>query len=71
MKLLVNPEKEELNQALKRPVKKLKNIKKIVKPILKNVKAKGDYALKKYNLEYDHVVVDQLVVSVSLLTDPL
>lgn len=62
MKLLVNPEKEELNQALKRPVKKLKNIKKIIKPILKNVKAKGDYALKKYNLEYDHVVVENLTV---------
>ena len=63
MKLLVNPDKQELNQALKRPVKKLKNIKKIVKPILKNVRIKGDHALKKFNLEYDHVVVDNLVVS--------
>ena len=65
MKLLVNPGNEELDQALKRPVKKLKNIKKIVKPILKNVKAKGDHALKRYNLEYDHVVVDNLVVQKS------
>jgi len=64
MKLLVNPEKDELNQALKRPVKKLKNIKKIVKPILKSVKAKGDHALKKFNLEYDHVSIENLVVQV-------
>jgi histidinol dehydrogenase len=62
MKLLVNPEGEELSLALKRPVKKLKNIKKTVKPILKNVRLKGDHALKKYTLEYDHVRIDNLVV---------
>ena len=62
MKLLVNPDKTELEQAIKRPVKKLKNIKKIVKPILKNVKKKGDHALKKYSLEYDHVSLESLVV---------
>ena len=65
MKLLVNPEEEELVMALKRPVKKLKNIKKTVKPILKNVKVKGDHALKKYTLEYDHVHIDNLVVQQS------
>lgn len=62
MNLLVNPQYEELILALKRPVKKLKNIKKTVKPILKNVKIKGDHALKKYTLEYDHVHIDNLVV---------
>ena len=62
MKLLVNPGSEELALALERPVKKLKNIKKIVKPILKNVKTKGDRALKKYNLDYDHVHIEQLIV---------
>ncbi|NJN28528.1 MAG: histidinol dehydrogenase [Cyclobacteriaceae bacterium] len=49
--------------ALERPVKRLKNIKKTVKPILKNVKLKGDRALIKYTLEYDHVQIDNLVVS--------
>lgn len=62
MIILKNPVSEELQSALVRPVKKLKNIKKIVKPILKNVKAKGDRALIKYNLEYDHVQLDQLIV---------
>ena len=63
MKVLENPSQEELSKALKRPVKKLKNIKKIVKPILKNVKTKGDRALYKYSLEYDHVQLSELVVS--------
>ena len=63
MKVLINPSKEELKLALKRPVKKLKNIKKIVKPILKNVKTKGDRALFKYSLEYDHVHLTDLIAS--------
>ena len=63
MKVLINPSQEDLNQALKRPVRKSKNIKKIVKPILKNVKKKGDRSLYKYSLEYDHVQLSSLVVT--------
>ena len=63
MQILIHPAKEELGKALKRPVNKLKNIKKIIKPILKNVKAKGDRVLYKYSLEYDHVELSELVVS--------
>ncbi|MCK5103294.1 MAG: histidinol dehydrogenase, partial [Cyclobacteriaceae bacterium] len=63
MRVLINPVGKELKQALKRPVRKLKNIKKIIKPILKNVKNKGDRALLKYNLEYDHVQLTKLIVS--------
>ena len=61
MKVLINPSKEDLNSALRRPTKKLKNIKKIVKPILKNVKNKGDRALIKYSMEYDHVQLSDLI----------
>lgn len=63
MRVLKNPVGEELDQALKRPAKKLKNIKKIIKPILKNVKKKGDRALIKYCLEYDHVQISDLIVT--------
>lgn len=69
MNFLRHPSEVELDQALKRPVKKLKNIKRIVKPILKNVKNKGDRALIKYNLEYDHVQLDELVVSAAEMRD--
>ena len=55
MKLIISPKQEELESILSRPVMELKNIKKIVKPILKKVKKKGDAALYKYALEYDHV----------------
>lgn len=61
--MLKNPSAAELELALERPVKRLKNIKKIVKPILKNVKNKGDRALFKYTLEYDHVQLSELLVS--------
>ena len=63
MRVLKNPEGAELDVALERPVKKLKKIKKIIKPILKNVRKKGDRALFKYNLDYDHVHLTELVVS--------
>ena len=63
MKVLINPSKKDLKPALKRPAKKLKNIKKIVKPILKNVKNKGDRALLKYSMEYDHAHLSDLIVS--------
>ena len=63
MKILKDPSAELLEGALKRPTVKLKNIKKTVKPILKMVREKGDKALHKYNLEYDHVQVQQLIVT--------
>ncbi len=63
MKILINPSSEILEAALKRPAIKLKSIKKIVKPILKTVKEKGDRALYKYNLEYDHVQLNHLLVT--------
>ncbi len=63
MKLIISPKQEELENILSRPVMELKNIKKIVKPILKKVKKKGDAALYKYALEYDHVELDSLTVS--------
>jgi len=63
MKILKDPSAELLDGALKRPTVKLKNIKKTVKPILKTVREKGDKALYKYNLEYDHVQLHQLIVT--------
>lgn len=63
MNILKDPSAELLEGALRRPTVKLKNIKKTVKPILKTVKEKGDRALFKYNLEYDHVQLNNLLVT--------
>lgn len=62
-KVYQNPDEEILKEALSRPVQKLKKIKKVVKPILKSVKNKGDIALIKFTREYDHVDLDHLQVS--------
>ncbi|GMQ24130.1 histidinol dehydrogenase [Algoriphagus sp. oki45] len=63
MKLLVNPSPDKWTKQLARPVQKSKEINKIVKPILKKVERTGDKALFKFAQEYDHVSLDQLVVT--------
>ncbi|WP_154856335.1 histidinol dehydrogenase [Cyclobacterium xiamenense] len=62
MKILINPDTKTWNKELARPVHKMKEIEKIVKPIMKKVKRQGDKALKKFALEYDHVEIDSLLV---------
>ncbi|WP_194974005.1 histidinol dehydrogenase [Aquiflexum lacus] len=63
MKTIYNPTKSEWTKELKRPVQKTKEIEKIVKPIMQKVKRLGDKALKKFALEYDHVQIKTLLVS--------
>ncbi|WP_373520660.1 histidinol dehydrogenase [Aquiflexum sp.] len=63
MKTIYNPTKSEWAKELKRPVQKSKEIEKIVKPIMQKVKRLGDKALKKFALEYDHVQIKTLLVS--------
>ncbi|NHE58680.1 histidinol dehydrogenase [Cyclobacterium plantarum] len=62
MKILVNPDINTWSKELARPVQKMKDIEKIVKPIMKKVKRQGDKALKKFALEYDHVEIESLLV---------
>jgi histidinol dehydrogenase len=57
------PQPDELEVILKRPVTDIKKIEKIVEPILKKVMRKGDKALRKFNLEYDHVEIEDLLVT--------
>ncbi len=63
MKTYINPAKEELEELLARPAIKLKNLKKVIKPILKSVKRRGDNALKRFALEYDHAEINEILVS--------
>lgn len=57
------PDEETLATILARPVQKLKKIKKVVKPILKLVKSKGDIALIKFTREYDQADLSELRVT--------
>ena len=63
MKVEKYPSRDKWEKVLKRPVKNFKEIKKIVNPIIKKVRQKGDKALKKFALEYDHVELKELLVS--------
>lgn len=63
MKVIKYPEREKWESILTRPVKDFKELKKIVNPIIRKVRRKGDKALKKFALEYDHVELKELLVS--------
>jgi len=63
MKVLVNPPKSNWKKEFARPIRKMKEIEKIVKPIMQKVKRQGDKALRKFALEYDHVEIHQLLVT--------
>jgi histidinol dehydrogenase len=63
MDIYYKPERADWDDILKRPAQKFKKIEKIVRPILKKVKKKGDKALRQFALEYDHVELDKIQVS--------
>ncbi|KEO72487.1 histidinol dehydrogenase [Anditalea andensis] len=63
MKVLNNPSKSEWKSQLARPALEIKEIEKLVKPIMRKVKRQGDKALIKFALEYDHVEIKDLLVS--------
>jgi histidinol dehydrogenase len=63
MKVFVNPTRKEWAGILVRPVFDFKEIRKIVKPILKRVNEKGDKALIEFAEEYDHVKLQSLKVT--------
>lgn len=67
MKIVKYPEKDSWRKLLKRPAIKEKAVKKIVKPIIKKVKQKGDKALRMFAFEYDHVELHDILINDSEL----
>lgn len=63
MRVELYPPKGKWEKLLQRPVQKFGKIEAIVEPILKKVSKKGDKALRKFALEYDHVALSNLQVS--------
>ncbi len=63
MKVVNNPPPRAWKNLLERPTQKFKQTKKIVSPILKKVRKRGDKALRQFSLEYDHVELNELAVS--------
>jgi len=63
VKTFVNPGKDEIKQITTRPVIKLKSLKKVIKPIFKSVRRRGDKALIRFAFEYDHAEIKDVLVT--------
>lgn len=63
MKVFKYPKRRDWNELSSRPAQDFKAIKKIVKPVIRKVKEKGDKAMRKFALEYDHVELHNLLAS--------
>lgn len=63
MKEFYYPEKASWKELLKRPTQSLKEIRKVVEPILEEVSSEGDEALKKFTAKFDGVEVKELLVT--------
>ena len=63
MKFIKYPDREQWEALCLRPEYDQDRVKEIIKPIIKKVKEKGDKALRKLILEYDHIAMDSLIVN--------
>lgn len=70
-KIFLNPEQKEWTSILQRPSFDSKALEVTVSAILEDVKENGDGAIKKYALQFDKVVLDDLRVSEADFTEAL
>jgi histidinol dehydrogenase len=71
MKNVINPQKSEWEQLLKRPIMDLETIEAIVKPVMEQVKSEGDKALKRFTLKFDGVEINSFDVSNAEVQDAI
>lgn len=69
MKIFNNPKLAEWEKLSKRPITSAVSLEKSVKKILKEVKAKGDRAVKKYTKDFDGVKLKKIEVSEKEIKD--
>ena len=65
MNIFEFPTKEQYADILKRPTLEFDEIEQKVRPIILEVKNKGDEALRKYALEFDNILIDNFKVDLS------
>lgn len=63
MEIFKYPNEEEIQRIIRRPVLDTAEIEKKVEPILLAVQKEGDYALRRFALEFDNVMMDDFSVS--------
>ena len=67
MKIFEYPKRTEVEQILRRPTLAFEEIEQKVRPIILEVKAKGDEALRRFALEFDNIFIDNFKVDTSEL----
>jgi histidinol dehydrogenase len=65
MNIFEFPKKEQYAEILKRPTMSFDEIEQKVRPIILEVKEKGDEALIKFALEFDNILLDNFKVDLS------
>lgn len=63
MQVYKYPSPQEAAEIIRRPVLDLSEIESRVKPVLEEVKSRGDFALKKFALDFDNMLIDEFEVS--------
>lgn len=69
MKYYENSSPDKWDEILKRPAKKTKELHEVVGKVLDDVRSNGDSALKKYELQFDKVALEELAVSEEEFTE--
>ncbi len=69
MQVIKYPSESEISDIVRRPVLDREEIESRVYPVLEEVRAKGDYALKQFALEFDNILMDNFAVSAEELQE--
>lgn len=69
MQVIKYPAEAEISHIIRRPVLGREEIESRVSPVLEEVRMKGDYALKKFALEFDNILMDDFSVPVKELEE--
>lgn len=69
MQLIKYPSEAGISEIIRRPVLGREEIESRVLPVLEEVRTNGDYALKKFALEFDNILMDDFAVPVKELEE--
>jgi histidinol dehydrogenase len=68
MKTIINPNKNDWSELIKRPTKSIESLDKIVKQVFEEIQYKGDEAIQKYTHLYDKVELKDITVKADVIS---
>ena len=63
MEIIINPGRSSWSNIIKRPAIDTTELNEKVQTILEAVKTNGDYAIKKYTIEFDNIILNSIAVA--------